>query len=197
MLFMSLLLNILLAGIAVSSVVPNAGKEIETGSRNIRRQEEEQGEDGVESKVLIEYTSQIEFAIDSHFTEIIKASEAGKFEIVITALEAIFFKFAELGDECKKGIKFEYEEIVEFAHVYIKVLIKFQAILQIIFKHPFIFNKCQSTLFKFSYQFGFIFKYLFDYKIDLKSITFSAGFDFSLFAGIGFSIPHLAVIGAA
>ncbi|OAV88383.1 hypothetical protein PTTG_08200 [Puccinia triticina 1-1 BBBD Race 1] len=179
MLFMKLLLNFLVAGVAIASVVP-ADK---SGAVAVKNAKDEIDEDGSGS-VLVEYSSSVKFSIESHFNLIIQSCSTGKYQVVISSLEEVYKKLLELNDGCHKS-SFEFDEVVEFSHEFVKVLLKFQAILFIIKSHPFIADKCGATLFKCGYEFSEIFKFILSYKIDIHALTISVGIDYSIFGGIG------------
>ncbi|KAA1111756.1 hypothetical protein PGT21_010765 [Puccinia graminis f. sp. tritici] len=185
MLFMKLLLNFLVAGVAIASVVPADRNQV-IADKNAKRDYVDEDD----SSVLVEYSSSVTFSIEKHYSVIIESCNTGKYQLVISALEEVYSKLHELNEGCHKG-SYGFDEVLEFSHEFVKVLLKFQAILLVIKKHPFIFDKCGVTLFKCGYQFSEIFKFILSYKVDLKSLTISVGIDYSIFGGIGFSIPHI------
>ena len=44
---------------------------------------------------------------------------------------------------------------------------------------------------KCGFEFSEIFKFIVSYKVDFLGLAISYGIDFSLLAGIGFSVPHV------
>ncbi|KNZ58504.1 hypothetical protein VP01_191g18 [Puccinia sorghi] len=191
MLFKTLLLNFLVAGMAVSSVVVPAADE-----RTKRVMEKKSGKRGlheeVTESVLIEYASSVEVCIQEKGPSILKDCDKGHAEDVKDGLEEIVDKFSSLRQQCHKGIiTFEFEQIEEFCHQFVKLLKKFQTILWAIKKHVLIAEACGVELFKCGFELNEIFKFIVSYKVDFLGFAISLGIDFSLFAGIGFSVPHL------
>ncbi|KAH9441110.1 hypothetical protein MJO29_015484 [Puccinia striiformis f. sp. tritici] len=187
MLFLRVLLNFLVAGVAIASVVPAEKSGVSAPKSTGKRDVDEDGS----GSVLFEYSSSVSVSIESKFGLIVDSCNSGKYQVVESALEEILHKFSDLNSQCHKGISFEFEEVFDFSHEFIKVLLKFQPILLVIKKHPLIADKCGATLFKCGYQLGEIFKFILSYKVDLASLSFSVGIDYRVFGGIGFSFPHI------
>lgn len=185
MLFTSLLLNILLAGLALTTVVPQPGSGIIPKKHT---------KPGCPSTDLIETYVDVRIEIATQLNSIVDGCGRNRADLVVIALEKISTHFKTLKHHVTQSVNVEVGIVVIFGKHVVELIVFLQSITQIITKKDEVRQKCHHQLSTISSHLTVILQFLVAAQVDIRSVIsglIGVQLDLNLIAAIGLDISLL------